>query len=115
MSDHTELESRIVEAIRHYREALALVEHLEREDAAAHQALTSMLLDLGRALQDEAAPSLQDSLFETGSAAVSRSDNTWAALSKATARLDAARLTVAALEQQLGYIPAVSTEAGDHA
>lgn len=114
MNDNTDLENRTVEAIRHYREALALVEHLEREDACAHQALTSTLLDLGRAMQDEP-PFLKNNLFEIGSAAVLRSDNAWAALSEATARLEASRLALAALEKQLGYIPEVSMGAGDPA
>ncbi|MFH0303171.1 hypothetical protein AAFX91_39720 [Bradyrhizobium sp. 31Argb] len=112
MSDNTDLESRVVAAIRRYRKALALVENLEREDACAHRALSRTLVDLGRALRDEAAPHLKHSLFEIGSAAVSRSDKTWTALVEATARLDSARLTVAALERQLGYIPEVPTEAG---
>jgi len=107
MSDNTGLESRTVEAIRHYREALALVEKLEREDACAHRALTRTLLDLERALRDEAPPHLNNSLFEIGCAAVSRSDETWADLVEATSRLETARLTVALLERQLGYIPKV--------
>jgi hypothetical protein len=113
MSDKTGLESRTVEAIRQYREALALVENLEREDACAHRALTRTLLDLGRAMKDEAAPHLKNSLFEIGSAAVSRSDKTWADLVEATSRLESARLTLALLERQLGYIPKVSLGA-DH-
>ncbi len=113
MSDHTGLESRTVEAIRRYREALALVENLEREDACAHRALTRTLLDLERALRDEAAPHLKNSLFEIGSAAVSRSDKTWADLVEATSRLESARLTLVLLERQLGYIPKVSLGA-DH-
>ena len=113
MSDNTGLESRTVEAIRHYREALALVEKLEREDVCAHRALTRTLLDLERALRDEAAPHLKNSLFEIGSAAVSRSDKTWADLVEATSRLESARLTLALLERQLGYIPKVSMGA-DH-
>lgn len=107
MNDNTDLESRTVEAIRHYREALALVEKLEREDACAHRALTRTLLDLERALRDEAPPHLNNSLFESGSAAVSRSDEMWAELVEATSRLEAARLTVALLERQLGYMPKV--------
>ena len=50
MSDNADLESKTVEALRHYREALAAVENLEREEASAHRALTSMLPDLGCAL-----------------------------------------------------------------
>lgn len=115
MSGNADLESKTVEALRHYREALAKVENLERDEASAHQALTSMLPDLGCALLEEGAPSLKRSLFEIGSVAVSRSDEAWTALSEATAKLDSARLTLAALEQQLGYIPGVSIAAGDPA
>ena len=115
MSDNTDLESKTIEALRHYREALGTVENLEREEASAHQALTSMLPDLSCALLDEGAPSFKRSLFEIGSVAVLRSDEAWTALSEATAKLDSARLTLAALEQQLGYIPGVSIAPGDPA
>ncbi|WP_240536579.1 hypothetical protein, partial [Bradyrhizobium genomosp. III] len=104
---------RVVAAIRHYRAALDVAENLEREDACAHRALTSTLLDLERALRGEAAPHLNNNLFETGSTAVARSDKTWADLVEATARLDSARRTLAALERQLGYLPKVSRGA-DH-
>ena len=79
--------------------------------ASAHRALTRILPDLGCALLEGEAPSLKR-LFEIGSVAVSRSDEAWAALSEATVRLDSARLTLAALELQLGYIPGVSIAAG---
>ena len=111
MSDNANLESKTVEALRHYREALALVENLEREEIFARRALTSML---PCALLEGEAPLLKR-LFEIGSVAVSRSDEAWAALSEATVRLDSARLTLAALELQLGYIPGVSIAAGDPA
>ena len=113
MSDEPDLESRVVAARRHYRAALDVAENLEREDACAHRALTSTLLDLERALRGEAAPHLNNNLFETGSTAVARSDKTWADLVEATARLDSARRTLAALERQLGYLPKVSRGA-DH-
>ena len=87
MSDNADLENKTIEALRHYREALATVENLEREGASAHRALTSMLPDLGCALLEDGAPSLKR-LFEIGSVAVSRSDEAWAALSEATVRLD---------------------------
>jgi hypothetical protein len=115
MSDNANLESKTVEALRHYREALASVENLEREEASAHRALTSLLPDLGCALLEEGAPSFTRSLFEIGSVAVLRSDEAWTALNEATAKLDLARLTLAALEQQLGYIPGVSIAPGDPA
>jgi hypothetical protein len=72
-----------------------------------------MLARLGCAVLEESGPSRKRSLFEIGSVAVLRSDEAWAALSEATAKLDSARLTLAALEQQLGYIPGVSIVAGD--
>jgi hypothetical protein len=115
MSGNADLESKTIEALWHYREALATVENLEREDVSAHRALTSMLPDLGCALLEEGAPSLKHSLLEIGSVAVLRSDEAWTALSEATAKLDSARLTLAVLEQQLGYIPGVSIAAGDPA
>lgn len=113
MSDNTDLESRVVAAIRDYREALALVENLEREDACAYRALTSTLADLGHALRDEAATHLKDNIFEISSAVVSLADKTWGTLVEATARLESSRLTLAALERQLGYIPEVAMGA-DH-
>jgi hypothetical protein len=114
MNDNADLEDKTVEALRRYRAALAAVEKLEREGASAHRALTRILPDLGCALLEGEAPSLKR-LFEIGSVAVSRSDEAWAALSEATVRLDSARLTLAALELQLGYIPGVSIAAGDPA
>jgi hypothetical protein len=115
MSGNTDLESKTIEALRHYREALSTVEYLEREETSAHQALTNMLPDLSCALLDEGTPSFKRSLFKIGSVAVLRSDEAWTALSEATAKLDTARLTLAALEQQLGYIPGVSIAPGDPA
>ena len=108
MCGNAKLEDKAIEALRHYREALVTVETLEREEASAHQALTSMLPDLGCALLEDGAPSIAHNLFEIGSVAVLRSDEAWTALSEATAKLDLARLTFAALEQQFGYIPGVS-------
>lgn len=113
MSGNADLESKAVEALRRYRKALATVENLEREEASVHRALTSMLPDLTCALLEKGTPSLKRSLFETGSVAVLRSEEAWAALSEATAKVDSARLTLAALEQQLGYIPGVSIAPGD--
>jgi hypothetical protein len=112
MNDNADLEDKTVEALRHYRAALAAVENLEREGASAHRALTRILPDLGCALLEGEAP---PRLFEIGSVAVSRSDEAWAALSEATVRLDSARLTLAALELQPGYFPGVSIAAGDPA
>jgi hypothetical protein len=102
--DDTDLEEKTIEALRQYRKALTAVENLEQEEASAHRALTSMLPDLGRAILEDDAPLLKDSLFETGSAAVSRSNEAWSALSEATARLEVARQTLIGLERQQGHI-----------
>ena len=115
MSGNADLESKTIEALRHYREALTTVENLEQEEASAHQALTSMLPDLERALLEGGTPSFKQALFKIGSVAVLQSDEASTALREATAKLDAARLTLAALEQQLGYIPGVSMAPGDPA
>ncbi|WP_342739920.1 hypothetical protein [Bradyrhizobium sp. B117] len=106
MSDNSNLENRTIEAIRHYREALAVVDRLERKERSAHRALTRILPELGLALRSEDPRSLKDSI-EIGLAAVSRQDQAWANLTEAAARLESARLTLAALERQLGYIPRV--------
>ena len=107
MNDNADLEKKAIEALRHYRKALATVESLEQAEASAQRALTGMLPDLERAiLEDGASP--QRHLFQTGVAAVSRSNEAWDALSKATTRLEVARQALVALEQQLGYIPGVS-------
>lgn len=115
MIDDTDLEEKSIEALRQYRKALTAVENLEQEEASAHRALTSMLPDLGRAILEDDAPSLKDSLFETGSAAVSRSNEAWSALSEATARLEVARQTLIGLERQLGHIPDVPMAADPRA
>ncbi|HEX7883586.1 MAG TPA: hypothetical protein VF499_12710 [Afipia sp.] len=108
MSDQADLEKKTVEALRHYRKALATVESQEQAEASAQRALTGMLPDLERAILEDCAPSVKDNLVQTGLAAVSRSNDAWDALSKATTTLEVARQ---ALEQQLGYIPGVSNAA----
>ena len=113
MSDDANLESRTAQALRHYREALAKVETLEREEASAHRALIAMLPDFERAILENRAPSVRQNLFETGLATVARSDEAWYALNEATATLGVARQALTALEQQLGYIPDVPTAGAD--
>ncbi|MBK5652070.1 MAG: hypothetical protein I4N50_10525 [Rhizobium sp.] len=108
MSDQADLEKKAIEALLHYRKALATVESLEQAEASARRAMTGMLPDLERAILEDCALSVKDNLFQTGLAAVSRSNEAWDALSKATTRLEVARQALVALEQQLGYIPGAS-------
>jgi hypothetical protein len=113
LSDDTDLEEKTVEALRQYRKALATLESLEQEDASAHRALTSMLPDFEREILEDRAPSVRQNLFETGLAAVARSDEAWYALNEVTATLEVARQALISLEQQLGYIPDVPTAGAD--
>jgi DNA repair ATPase RecN len=108
LSDQADLEKKAIEALRQYRKALATVESLEQAEASAQRALTVMLPDLERAILEDGATSAKDNLFQTGVAAISRSNEACDALSKATTTLEVARQALVALEQQLGYIPGVS-------
>jgi hypothetical protein len=108
VSGKIDLENRVVAPIRHYREALTRVENLEREDSCAHRALMSTLVDLDRAMRGEVAAHLKNGVLETSAAVVARSNEARDALLEATAQLDPARLTLAGLERQLGYVPKVS-------
>ena len=111
MSDDANLENTTAQALRHYREALAKVEKLEREEASAHQALIEMMPAFERAILENRAPSVRQNLFEPGVAAVARSDDSWRALNEATATLEVARQALTALEQQL--IPDLPTAGED--
>ncbi len=113
MSDQADPEKKTIEALRQYRKALATVESREQAEASAQRALTGMLPDLKRAILEECASSVKDNLVQTGLAAVSRSNEAWDALSKATTTLEIARQALIALEQQLGYIPGVSNVAAN--
>lgn len=108
MSDQADLEKKTIEALRHYRKALARVESQEQAEASAQRALAGMLPDLERAILEGCAPSVKDNLIQSGMAAVARSNEAWDTLSKATTTLEVARQALVAMEQQLGYIPGVS-------
>ena len=103
MSDQADLEKKTIEALGHYRKALATVESQEQAEASAQRALTGLLPDLECAILEGCATSVKDNLFRTGLVAISRSNEAWD-----TTTLEAARQALVALEQQLGYIPGVS-------
>lgn len=113
LSDQSDLEKKTIEALGQYRKALATVERQEQTEATAQRALTRMLPDLERAILEDCSPSVKDNLVQTGLAAVSLSNEAWDALNKATTTLEVARQALVALEQQLGYIPGVSTVAAN--
>ncbi|MGZ5165424.1 MAG: hypothetical protein ACXWCQ_33410 [Burkholderiales bacterium] len=111
MSGEADLKTRAVEALHHYRAALAEVEELEKEEADAHQALSELLGHFDIAIVDSP-PSAPHDLFVAGQAAISRLNRVRHALSAATAALDEAYRTLAALDQALGYIPISQTPGG---
>ena len=113
MSDQADLEKKTIEALGHYRNALATVESQEQAEISAQRALTGMLPDLERAILEDCAPLVNDNLVQAGLTAVSRSNEAWDALNKATTTLEVARQALVALEQQLGYIPGVSNFAAN--
>jgi len=67
----------------------------------------SMLPDLERAVLEDRPPSTRKKLFNAGARAVTQLNEARQLFNEATATLDGARQALAALEQQLGYIPDV--------
>lgn len=104
MSDDA-LKTKTVTALRQYREALIKVEDLEQREISARRALTETLTHIERAILEDRASSVRQTLFRTGQAAVSRLSEVSHELTEATAKLDASGRRFAALEKQLGYIP----------
>ena len=107
LSDHFHLEERTIEAVRRYRDALAAAANSEKAQARAHRALMSMLPDLERAVLEDRPPSIRKKLFDAGARAVTQLNEARQLFNEATVTLEGARQALAALEQQLGYIPDV--------
>lgn len=104
MGENADLEKRAIEALRRYREALARVEELEQEEAAAHRALADWHARVEIAILDGHASPARSHLVQTGQAAISRLREVRFAMSEATAALDLAYRALAALDDALGYI-----------
>lgn len=107
LNDHFHLEERTIEAVRRYRDALAAAANSEKAQARAHRALMSMLPDLERAVLEDRPPSIRKKLFDAGARAVTQLNEARQLFNEATVTLEGARQALAALEQQLGYIPDV--------
>jgi hypothetical protein len=107
MSEKADLERKAVEALRCYREALAEAEKLEQEETAAREEVFKRLhrAEISKAQVDVSG--LKPEVTAAGQAAISRLSVIRAALSEATATLDSAYRTLAALDEELGYIPGV--------
>jgi hypothetical protein len=105
MSENSDLEKRAVEALLHYREALARVEALEKEEATAHQALVELRSRIEKSTSDPAASIARSNLLGAGHEAISRLHNIRLAMSEATAELKSAFTILAAFDDALGYLP----------
>ncbi len=113
MSSDANLKEKVIQAVHHYRDALAKVEELEKEEAHAQQTLTELLRHVEVAIVDSHACLARHDLFEAGQAAISRLSRVRRALSAATAALDETYRTLAALDRALGHIPISQTHGGD--
>jgi hypothetical protein len=113
VSGDADLKKKVIQAVHHYRDALAKVEELEKEEAHARQILTELLRHVEVAIVDSHASLARHDLFEAGQAAISRLNGVRRALSAATGALDETYRTLAALDQALGYIPISQTPGGD--
>ena len=113
MSSDANLKEKVIQAAHHYRDALAKVEELEKEEAHAQQTLTELLRHVEVAIVDSHASLARHDLFEAGQAAISRLSRVRRALSAATAALDETYRTLAALDRALGHIPSSQTPGGD--
>ncbi len=113
MSSDANLKEKVIQAVHHYRDALAKVEELEKEEAHAQQTLTELLRHVEVAIVDSHACLARHDLFEAGQAAISRLSRVRRALSAATAALDETYRTLAALDRALGHIPISQTPGDD--
>jgi len=105
MSQDADLEKRALEALLHYREALAKVEALEKEEATAHLALVEWRGRVEKSTSDPAASIARSNLLGAECDAISRLHNIRNAMSEATAKLKSAFTTLVVFEDALGYLP----------
>lgn len=113
MGDNADLEMRAIEALQCYREALARVEGLEQEEAAARRALAEWQGRVEIAMFNGHASPGRSHLIQTGQATIARLHEVRFAMSEATAALDLAYKDLAALDDKLGYIPIPGTAKPD--
>jgi DNA repair ATPase RecN len=103
MDEKADLESRAVEALQRYREALAKAEALEKEEAVARRALADWLRRLERPRAKDALLDRREAMKQ-GQGAISNLTELRAALSAATAALDKAYHDLVALDHGLEFL-----------
>jgi len=108
MSERSDLEKKAIEALQRYREAYARAEALEQEETAARQEVFRRLNRLEIAKAKGGAARAKPEVIAADQEAISRLSKIRSALSEATGELDSAFRTLAAFDEQLGYIPGVS-------
>ncbi len=105
MSENADLERRALEALLRYRERLAKVEALEKEEATAHQALVEWRGRVDSSMCDGGMSADRSNLVKAGQDAISRLHNIRLAMSEATAELKSAFTTLVAFDDGLAYLP----------
>lgn len=105
MGDNADAERRASDALRRYREALAKVEEMEREEAAARRTLADWQGRVETAILENQLSPGRSHLIQAGQAIIARLQEVGLAMSEATAALDVAYRTLAALDEELGYVP----------
>jgi DNA repair ATPase RecN len=105
MGENADLEQGAVEALLRYRKALAKVEALEQEEAAAHRALVEWRGRVEKSISDGATSAARSNLVEAGQNAISRLHDIRFAMSEATAELKSAFTTLIGFDDALGYLP----------
>lgn len=113
MGEKADLEKKAIEALERYREAYSRAEALEQEEAVARQEVFRRLNRLEIAKAKGGAARVKPEVSAADQEAISRLGEIRTALSEATATLDSAFRALAALDEQLGYIPGVSAAKPD--
>lgn len=109
MGKDADLERRALEALLRYREALAKVEALEKEEAMAHRALVEWRRRVEKSTCDATGSIARSNLVEAGQDALSRLHNIRFVMSEATAESKSAFTTLVAFDDTLGYLPIPET------
>lgn len=104
MNENADLERGALEALHHYRKALAKVEALEKAEATAHQALLEWRDHVEKSAFEAFSSDARSNLFEAGQNAISRLHNIRIAMSEATAQLKSAFATLVAFEDAVGCL-----------
>ncbi len=105
MDENADLEKGAIEALLRYREALAKVEVLEQEEAAAHRALVDWRGRVETSVSGGGAAAARPNLIEAGQDAISRLHDIRFAMSHATSQLKSAYTTLITFDDALGYLP----------